>query len=220
MISKFNELETLFREIDDHLHINLNLYIIGGAVLLYHGLKPSTKDIDVITTDKKQHLEFDRVLKSINFKKISPSDVYKKLDLSFIAERKDYRIDTFNKTVCKKLSLSKEMRKRADEIVSLSKLKVFLCSNEDILLFKSITEREGDIEDCISLIQNGVNWQIVLEEIKSQVKTSKQNVWVTWIGERFDILQERNINVLIIDEINKLRKEYFENIDKNKRKRK
>ena len=34
MISKFKQIEMLFKEIDDYLRIDVDIYIIGGAVLL------------------------------------------------------------------------------------------------------------------------------------------------------------------------------------------
>jgi len=183
MISEFKQLEKLFHEIDKQLKTDVNIYVIGGVVLLYHGLKPATKDIDIITTDENEYIAFKEVLKSIKFKIKDPAGVYKKLNLSSILERNDYRIDIFYQTVCKKLSLSEGMKKRANNIIDLKHLKVFLCSNEDIFIFKSLTEREGDLEDCISLVKQGISWVIILEELVSQIETNGQDVWITWIGE-------------------------------------
>ena len=49
------------------------------------------------------------------------------------------------------------MVERAREYLILDKLAVYLCSNEDVFLFKTMTERSGDIEDCISLAKRGIN---------------------------------------------------------------
>lgn len=214
MISEFKQLEKLFHEIDKQLKTDVNIYVIGGVVLLYHGLKPATKDIDIITTDENEYIAFKEVLKSIKFKIKDPAGVYKKLNLSSILERNDYRIDIFYQTVCKKLSLSEGMKKRANNIIDLKHLKVFLCSNEDIFIFKSLTEREGDLEDCISLVKQGISWVIILEELVSQIETNGQDVWITWIGERFDILEEKGINISIMEEINKMREEYFNQLER------
>jgi len=213
MILKFKQLEKLFHEIDKQLKAEVNIYVIGGAVLLYHGLKPATKDIDIITADDCNYVAFENALKSINFKPKTPTGIYKKLNLGAILERDDYRIDVFNKTVCKMLALSEGMKKRANEIINHNNLKVYLCSNEDIFIFKSLTEREGDLEDNISLVQHGINWTIVLEEIILQINTSGQDVWITWIGERFDKLEEKGINIPIMKDVNKLRDEYFNQLE-------
>ena len=213
MILKFKQLEKLFHEIDKQLGTEVNIYVIGGAVLLYHGLKPATKDVDIITADECNYAAFENALKSINFKPKKPIGIYKKLNLGAILERDDYRIDVFNKTVCKMLTLSDGMKKRANEIINHKNLKVYLCSNEDIFIFKSLTEREGDLEDNISLVQHGINWNIVLEEIILQINTSGQDVWITWIGERFDTLEEKGINIPIMKDVNKLRDEYFNQLE-------
>ena len=214
MISEFKQLENLFHEIDKKLETDVNIYIIGGAVLLYQGLKPATKDIDIITTNKNEYFAFKEILQSIKFKIKNPTGVYKKLNLSTIFERDNYRIDVFYRTVCKKLSFSEGMKRRAKKIINLKHLKVNLCSNEDIFIFKSLTEREGDLEDCISLVKQGINWDIILEEFKLQIEMSGQDVWITWIGERFDILEEKGINIPIIGEINKMRDEYFNQLER------
>jgi hypothetical protein len=53
-MSKFNQIENFFKEIDEKAIEKLNIYIIGGAVLLFRGLKGSTKDIDIITKTPKE----------------------------------------------------------------------------------------------------------------------------------------------------------------------
>lgn len=214
MISEFKQLEKLFIEIDKQIKSETYIYIIGGAVLLYHGLKPSTKDIDVITANEYDYKSFENALISINFKPKNPTGIYKKLNLGAILERDVYRIDIFNKTVCKMFSLSEGMKKRANKIIDHCHLKVNLCSNEDIFIFKSLTEREGDLEDNISLVQYGINWDIIPGELISQIEKSGQDVWITWVGERLDLLEEKGINIPIMKDINKLRDEYFYQLER------
>jgi hypothetical protein len=77
-----------------------------------------------------------------------------------------------------------------------------------------MTERDGDLTDCESIVSSAVNWDIVLEEINAQIKDSKQDVWITWIGERLDILEERGVVIPIMKKINVLRDKYFKNLEK------
>ena len=114
-----------------------------------------------------------------------------------------------------KMEKWRKIKKRANNIINLKHLKIFLCSNEDIFIFKSLTEREGDIEDNISLIKQGINWDIILEELISQIKISGQAIWITWVGERLDLLEEKGINIPIMKEINRLRDEYFNKIERD-----
>ncbi|WP_156161359.1 MULTISPECIES: hypothetical protein [unclassified Methanosarcina] len=85
------------------------------------------------------------------------------------------------------------------------------CSNEDVFLFKIMTERSGDIEDCISLAKRGVVWEIILDELKNQIKLSGQNVWITWVGERPGILADEGLYIPILEEVEKLSEGYYEN---------
>lgn len=215
MISDFKQIEELFKETDQQLTSNINIYIIGGAVLLYHGLKPATKDIDVILPNKESYSTLLKALTSLGFKRKEPTETYKKMEINVILEKGDFRFDLFLQKVLKKISLTNEMKNRAINILEIKHLNVFLCSNEDIFIFKSMTERKGDLEDCITLAKRGINWDIILKEIQSQIKHSGEDVWITWIGEKVGLLEDEGINIPIMKEINELRDNYFELIEKN-----
>ncbi len=151
MISRFKDFEQLFIELNVKLDSKVNIYIIGGAVLLYRNLKPSTKDIDLVVNSKKEFLNLQSTLVKLGFKTENPTDDYRKLNLSQIFIRADIRIDLFETKVCSQFQLSKGMIQRTELILKLEQLNVSLCSNEDIFMFKTITEREGDLQDCIAL---------------------------------------------------------------------
>lgn len=215
MISKFKQIEELFHEIDENLTDNVKVYIIGGAALLFEGLKPATKDIDLILKDKDEFNFFNKSLVTINFKEETPSGLYKKMELNKIMVREDYRIDAFMGKVCKKFALSNDMIKRSNEILSLKNISVNKCSNEDVFLFKSMTERPGDLEDCIELIKKGLNWNEIKDEMINQIKTNGEDVWITWIGERLDELIDRGLTIPIMKDIDKMRDDYFNKIEKS-----
>jgi len=219
MISDFKQIEELFGETDQQLTSTINIYIIGGAVLLYQGLKPATKDIDLILPNKESYNALLESLTSLGFKRKKPTETYKKMEINIILEKGDFRFDLFLQKVFKKISLTNEMKNRAINILKIKHLNVFLCSNEDIFIFKSMTTRKGDLEDCITLAKRGINWDIILKEVQSQIKHSGEEVWITWIGERLDILEDEGINIPIIKEINELRDNYFKQIEKNSNKK-
>jgi tRNA nucleotidyltransferase/poly(A) polymerase len=54
LISNFDYLNKLFKQIDENLSEKVNFYIIGGAVMLYYDLKKATKDIDIIVDSPKE----------------------------------------------------------------------------------------------------------------------------------------------------------------------
>lgn len=106
------------------------------------------------------------------------------------------------------------MERRSEEVLKCNKLSVFFCSNEDIFLFKTMTERDGDLEDCISIATTqSPDWNIILEELKNQIKASGNNIWITWVGERLDILVDRKLDIPIIKDIHKLVEEYYNSIN-------
>jgi len=214
MISKFNQIEKLFKEINSALKKKIRVFVIGGIVLLRQGLKPATKDIDLIIETREEFILLQNTLKSINFIVKIPNIEYKNMNLNQIFVRDDFRIDLFQKEVCGRFSISKDMMKRAVTALNLEKIKLAFCSNEDIFLFKTMTEREGDLEDCISLAQRGIKWNIILNELKNQIKQSSQDVWITWVGERLDLLEDKGLNIPIMKEINQLREKYFEKYEK------
>ena len=77
-----------------------------------------------------------------------------------------------------------------------------------------MTEREGDLDDCLALAKLGLDWSIILTELKNQMYHSGNKIWVTWVGERLDLLQERGLSIPIMNEIDSLRVEYFEDFEK------
>lgn len=58
------------------------------------------------------------------------------------------------------------------------------CAMEDILIFKSITERDGDLEDSKAIITGTrVDWKAFMGEIGMQISEG-EDVWITWIADR------------------------------------
>ena len=86
----------------------------------------------------------------------------------------DSRIDIFLKQVGKMLRLTRGIIKRAKLYQSYGKLDVSLVSNEDIFLFKSMSSRSGDIEDCDRLIQEELDYGIIYDEIIEQSKQGRK----------------------------------------------
>jgi len=216
MIESVEEVKRLFKEIGDFLTgtsepEKLDIFVIGGTVLLEQGLKPETKDIDLVVLNLHDFKLFENTLNALNFKSTKPTPGYVHSNISQVLEREDFRIDLFQTSVCGKFSVTDSMVERAREYLILDRLAVSLCSNEDVFLFKTMTERSGDIEDCISLAKRGVEWEIIIDELKNQIRLSGQNVWITWVGERLDILADEGLYIPILEEVGKLSEGYYEN---------
>ncbi|MHC1754109.1 MAG: DUF6036 family nucleotidyltransferase [Methanosarcina sp.] len=216
MIESVEEIRRLFKEIDGSLPVThenekLEIFVIGGTVLLEQGLKPATKDIDLVVRNIHDFKLFENTLNILDFKSTKPGAEYVHASISQVLEREDFRIDLFQRSVCGKFSVTDSMVERGREYLILKRLAVYLCSNEDVFLFKTMTERSGDIEDCISLAKRGIEWEIILYELKNQIKLSGQNIWITWVGERLDILADEGLYIPILGEVERLSEEYYEN---------
>jgi len=159
-IFDFKQVINKFEDIDKKINRNLNIYLIGGVVLLYNNLKPGTKDIDLVVDNTLDYELLTNALKQSNFVLEKPTKEYKRFELENILVKDNYRIDIFNKIVCKNLFLSKNMILRAKLVKEYKFIRLYACSNEDILVFKTITDREGDIDDCYSLSLQNLDWKV------------------------------------------------------------
>ncbi len=85
-----------------------------------------------------------------------------------------FNLDVFVERVLKRLYLSESMIARAEipeEFSSHELFRIYLVSKEDIFLFKSITsiERVRDVEDLMMLVETGLNFEIIIQELKNQL---------------------------------------------------
>jgi hypothetical protein len=211
MINEFEQIRSLFTEISQFTEEDVNVYLIGGGALTYHKSKNLTKDIDIVVNSEK---EFDSILRSLmrtGFASMLPDHTsYSRLAISQIFIRDEFRIDMFCRTVCNRFSLSEGMMKRAKTVGKFGTIVLHVCSIEDILLFKCMTERKGDMDDCVRINhEHLVNWGIVLNEAQEQSKIG-QDVWITWITVRLEDLEDTGIRVTIMKEMRNLSDRYIE----------
>ncbi|MCL2143326.1 MAG: hypothetical protein FWH44_03600 [Methanomassiliicoccaceae archaeon] len=210
MITEFGQIRSLFTEISQFIEDDVNVYLIGGGALMYHKSKNVTKDIDIVVNSEKEFDVLLRSLKRIRFTSMLPDhDAYSRLSISQIFKRDEFRIDMFCRTVCNKFSLSEGMIERARTVERFGRVSLHACSVEDILLFKCMTERKGDADDCVRINQEHlVDWEIVLREAREQSRIG-QDVWITWITVRLEDLEDMGIRVPIMKEMRSLSDEYI-----------
>jgi len=67
------------------------------------------------------------------------------------------------------------------------RLEIRLISPEDIFLFKSMTEREGDLDDMALLAERGLDWQAILDECVLQ---SSEVILEGFLAVRLQELEE------------------------------
>lgn len=164
----------LFREMGHQVPPQTEAYLLGGENMRIKGLKPQTKDCDLVVSDEKSFINIIEALKqmgytSINKDRLSADD--QRIAASDILEHPTRsRIDIFKHMLANKLALSKQMVRRA-KVEEYGNLKLGIMSNEDVFLLKSVTLREGDIQDMARLAQSsGFDWNIIWEEMVRQEK--------------------------------------------------
>ncbi|MCL2295504.1 MAG: hypothetical protein FWC29_00265, partial [Methanomassiliicoccaceae archaeon] len=151
MIGNFSDIASLFEELNISTKKDVDVFLIGGGALMKYGLRDETKDIDIVVSSNEEYEDLTKAFHSIGFSKQAPGIAYGRMALSDILIRGEYRVDLFCQCVCGKFTLSERMIERASIILALNKLKLYICSQSDIFLFKSMTERAGDLEDCFKL---------------------------------------------------------------------
>lgn len=196
------------KQLDDVVEEPLTLYLIGGGNMSLRGLKDATKDIDVMLEKERDMSVLENALLSCGYeKKFLPA--YQKMGSRLVMENGDgFRWDIFIKVVCHGLMLSSHMIKRSGAMhFDFKNLKLFLLSKEDVFLFKGITERERDLEDMNILYMQGLDFEIIKEEIQRQSEHSTI-AWIAYFYERLVKLQEEyGIVVPGIKEMEKMAEE-------------
>jgi hypothetical protein len=190
--------EYLFKELDklsSKIPTSVNLFMIGGAGLIFYGLKEATKDIDVVLPNPDELDTLIDALRKLGYHNPSLIEVsrpYRKMGANEILEnRNGFRWDVFDRQVCNALTVSSEMKSRGTIFYTKGPLKVLLASKEDIFLFKGITEREADLEDMRLLAESGLNWKIIEQECRNQ-SLSSGRLWENAIYERLIDLKTKH----------------------------
>ena len=168
----------------------ITLYLIGGGNLALRGIKEATVDIDIIVENVHILKALDEVLTNPSPKlrvgpgvmviyikeveheykvKLGAFSVYKKLD----SRMSDFTLDVFVKRVLRGIALSEGMKTRSiipNEFRNLKVLRIQLVSLEDIFLFKGVTSlsRIKDIDDLLRLLEHGINFSTILDELNAQ----------------------------------------------------
>lgn len=181
MKNKLYKKEQLIEElqaIGKELSRKITVYLIGGCSMSLKDLKPYTKDVDAIFVSLDDLTLFEDGLTKLGYTRtLKTEPEYDQLGASCILRHPERAgFDLFHVKVCDMLSLSKGMISRSSRYANFGNLEIFLISNEDIVLFKGITERPRDIDDMWLLInadRRNFNWNSIKEECVSQAEHLK-----------------------------------------------
>ncbi len=195
----------VFGRIGSGLEAKVSAFVLGGGAMCFRNQKTGTKDIDLVFRNGTEARRFVKcALKERFAKPSSLGNAYRMMKAFDILEDADgFRLDIFSKAVCGALRLSRDMTARAERFGTFGKLEIFLVSNEDVVLFKGITERERDADDIAAVIRaSKIDWSIILQECIAQ---SKATPWYGLLYNKLvDIEEKHGITVPIAKEVLKL----------------
>lgn len=184
-----------FHELADLLDRESTVYLIGGGALTLQELKNATKDIDLIVQKKT---ELDRLREALESAGYSlPDDLeeeYDQLEAAFILENGTRRFDVFHRQVAGVLVLSEEMTKRSQHLFDDGPLSVRIVSLNDIFLFKSVANRDDDVDDMIVLAQAGMDEDIIMDEVANQLAFVEKDHFIGAMKHKLDRLAERDFS--------------------------
>jgi|SRR3989344_2230255 len=201
----------LLKELGSTLKSETTIYMIGGCNMSLKGIKLITRDVDLVVLTKEEYITLKKALIDLGYEcreETFCEDFYKTPIVVFLKE--DKRIDVFIKNVSNQIELTVEMQKRSQKYDKFGNLTVMLISNEDIFLFKSITDREKDVDDCKVLIAQNINWNTIKQELHSQ-KT--RALWRFWVYEQLARIRNKYGEIIpkeMLDYIWELIKEKYQ----------
>lgn len=182
----------------------IKIFLIGGCAMSFRELKTATKDIDIVFVSPEGLKDFASALRSLGYREaVKLPDEYKNIGASAILRNNDgFQCDLFYKQVCRGLEITERMEGRSQYFKTFRNLHVHLVSPEDIFLFKSMTEREGDLEDMRILATAGLDWNKIKEECLLQ---ERRKIWEAFLVDRLEELEKRfHIKAPITGELKKL----------------
>jgi len=177
----------VFRKLGAGLDKKVEAFVLGGGAMCFRNQKTGTKDLDIVFRNDLYAKFFTECARKEGY--AAPQrlgDTYQLMKAYSILENSGgFRFDIFSKKVCGCLALGRSMVARAERFGNFGKLSVHLVSNEDVILFKGITERAKDADDIAAVMRSSrINWNVVLEECKRQSSAE------SWHGLLYNKLAE------------------------------
>ena len=185
-------LKTEMEKLDASVTKRIDLYLIGGGSMSFQNLKDATKDIDVVVRSGNDLNLLKGALKRMVYSVPAIRGPYKEMQASLIMENKDgFRWDIFVNVICGGLKLSETMVNRAATLFSMDRVSIHMISLEDIFIFKSVTSRERDREDMYLLFLQGLDFNVIRDEMLWQNEHNMNAAWLAFFFNGLEELVER-----------------------------
>lgn len=157
--------EKYFQEVGKKLRKHTTAYVFGGLNLLALGIKPATKDIDLIVENRDT---FNRLIQALKESGYSfPTGSAKPRHIAILV-KDSLRVDLYLAHVYD-IKLTIGMKQRAKKAIAYGKLLLKLLSIEDTVLLKAVAGRHRDIEDiALTIRKKGIDWNTLLQALNEQ----------------------------------------------------
>jgi len=207
MTEKFTkgDLEGVFGKIGGRLRGKVEVFLLGGGAMCFRNQKNATKELDLVFKNTKEFNAFASAIAKLGFSEPKRIETeYVEMKASGIWKNRDgLRLDLFVGKVCGVLELSEWMASRSELLGTYGNMAVKMVSNEDVILFKGITERADDANDIAAIIRTSrIKWDVVLAECAAQ---SDAKAWYVALYNKLVELEEMHkITVPIARRLKKL----------------
>jgi len=207
------DIARLFGELDGLLDRKVELMMVGGGAMSVRGDKGFTKDIDLVFADGRALEDFIAALERRGFRERSRlSPEYRKMSTRVFVDSQGYWLDLFLERICRAFLVHEAVWGRARQYLKLRRLRVLLMAPEDVFISKSITEREGDLEDMYTMYMQDLDEGLVLEEVAVQSERSPK-VWEAFLAVKLEELERKyDINVPLRKKVMRMAEERLERL--------
>jgi len=194
-----------FSELANLINDDLTVYLIGGGALTLEELKNATKDIDLIVRRESELKQLWSVLTSAGYEPQEDlAEEYDELEAAFILEKDRRRFDVFHEQVAGVIYLSDSMILRSRHLFEEDGLSVRMVSLDDIFLFKAVANREDDVEDMVRIAQGGIDDDVIVEEIMTQLDLLGSDDFIGAMKKKLERLEDQGFVFDIHREVNEL----------------
>lgn len=199
-------LHSTLLEVGDKLHKQVTVLLFGGGSMVFRNQKPETKDVDLLFEDAEYCKAFTTALEEMGFSEETRIEKpYQEMhaDGGIWKSSQGARFDLFVKKVCNALEISEAIKARSELLGSYKKLQVRSMANEDVILFKGITDRPRDTDDIAAVTRSAkINWQTILKECRNQ--SSSRALYASLLYKLEELKELHGIDIPITRELKKL----------------
>lgn len=158
----------------------INIYAIGGTAMILKNHKPTTKDIDFITTNSKETIK--KILSDAGLKENRDGLV----NVWYYEEK--IRIDIFYGNYIVGVELLEDWKEKSEHIRTIGNCKLYILNWYDVIIPKIARNEERDIEDILIIIKNE---NIDFEKLRIRYFQTMENSIVSHAEYNFKVLEIR-----------------------------